>query len=216
MPPFEVLLLSALVATSAALPTISPMPMYRGLSTGFTSNKPTEATSQHQRTIFEGPEDLHSSYQCFGSDSTESLSASSWLCFNDLWRINEAAILSKNGGDTYIKHYIKEALLHVAGESAIDSRLILALMMQESSGRASISCRSQSNGRSKCGLMQATDGSSFDSARQAASILQMVREGIEGDDLDHALDGDERYLSDVANRLLGWDGRGKGFATCAG
>ncbi|KAK4547014.1 hypothetical protein LTR36_001234 [Oleoguttula mirabilis] len=215
MAPFELLLLSALVATSAGLPTNSPMPMYRGIRTGFTNNKPTEVTDQPQRANLDGLQNIHSKYQCFNGDSTVSVSASSWLCFNDLWRINEATILSKNGGDTYIKHYIKEAILHVASESALDSRLILAFMMQESSGRASIPCKSQSRGGSKCGLMQAMDGSTFDATNPAASILQMLRDGMDGDGLDQALDGDERYLSDVANRLLGWDGRGAGFVTCA-
>lgn len=62
--------------------------------------------------------------------------------------------------------------------------------------------------------MRASNGSAFDGARPQASILQMIRDGVEGDDLDRALDGDERYLSDVANRLLGWCGRGEGFGVC--
>lgn len=42
----------------------------------------------------------------------------------------------------------------------------------------------------------------------------MVREGIEENVPDRTVDGYERYMSDITNRLLGWDGRGAGFTTC--
>lgn len=132
MAPFELLLLSALVASSAALPASSPMPSYRGLKTGF-STRSSPATGRHERALSQDSQQtLTSKYQCFGADSSaDSLSATHWLSFNELWRINEPTILSKNNGDTYIEHYIKEAIVQVSDESAIDSRLILAMMMQE-------------------------------------------------------------------------------------
>lgn len=107
--------------------------MYRGLSTDFTH--PKQATEASFARFEDHQQSMHSSYQCFGGDSTISVSASNWLCFDDLWRINEATILSVNGGDTYIKHYVKEAIQLVADDSTVDSRLILALMMQEVSTR---------------------------------------------------------------------------------
>lgn len=54
-----------------------------------------------------------------------------WLPFPRLWSINSDIILSSNGGDTYIQHYVHEAILQVAAESDVDARLILALVMQE-------------------------------------------------------------------------------------
>jgi len=64
--------------------------------------------------------------------------------------------------------------------------------------------------------MQTTGGSSFDPEHPHASVIRMIREGVEGDGLEQALDGDGKYLNDVANRLLGWDGRGSGHQLCAG
>ncbi|KAK5136230.1 hypothetical protein LTR08_003837 [Meristemomyces frigidus] len=169
MAPFELLLLSALVAISVAAPTASPASSFRGL---ISKSSLEPKRGQHALDGFE--QDLTSNYQCF-HDPDVDLSPQTWLSFANMWRINEPTILSKNGGDTYIKHYIHEAVAYVADESAVDARLILALMMQE-----------------------------------------MTRDGIERNDKDLPLDGDEGYLSDVANRLLGWDGRGAGFAQCTG
>ena len=44
----------------------------------------------------------------------------------------------------------------------------------------------------------------------------MIRDGIDGVGGHRALDSDEKYMSDVANRLLGWKGHGPGFAQCIG
>lgn len=129
MAPFELLLLSALVATSAALPTATPMLSYRGLTTGF-KTKPSQSNKQGQHALATNLQDSSSSYQCFDGTDTD-LSPNTWLPFDDLWRINEPTVLSKNGGDTYIRHYIKEALHQVSSESDVDARLLLTLMMQE-------------------------------------------------------------------------------------
>ena len=113
MAPFELLLLSTLVASSIALPTT-----------------PSRRQDQHALTHTSRP--VTSDYQCFdGTASTNSISASNWLSFDQLWHINEPTILSNNGGDTYIEHYIREAILQVSREDDIDARLIVAVMMQE-------------------------------------------------------------------------------------
>lgn len=109
-------------------------------------------------------------------------------------------------------------------------------------------------------MMQASYNSqSFDPSDPQNSILQMIREGVQGtssggptgqggpgyaqyleglswvedawpgnpyaaaraynsgnvgSNLDEVVYGVPSYASDIANRLLGWDGKGEGFETC--
>ena len=116
MAPFSLLLLSALVASAVAAPT--------GVS------MPSRKSKQQQHALDNLSHESSNNYQCFDSADTD-LSLQSWRSFHHLWRINEATVLSNNGGDTYIRHYIHEAIVQVADESKVDARLILALMMQE-------------------------------------------------------------------------------------
>ncbi|KAK3113430.1 hypothetical protein LTR53_009269 [Teratosphaeriaceae sp. CCFEE 6253] len=209
MAPFELLLLSMLVAGSASLPTTGPPPSHRGNAARWDVHTTSDARSAQYWTK-QGVE-----YQCFDGDRPSSSDVTRWLNFDRLWRLNEPAILSSNRGDTYITHYIREAILQVAYDDGIDASLISAVMMQESSGRAAIPCRVQSNNKlPKCGLLQTTGGSSFDEDHAQASISRMIRGGVAGDGLKQALDGNARYMSDIANRLLGWDGGGEGYALC--
>ncbi|KAK5700869.1 hypothetical protein LTR97_005386 [Elasticomyces elasticus] len=192
MAPVLALLLSTLVAGSAALPT-------------------TRESPSGQRY---GPVSATRDYLCFdGTDATAD--AAQWLPFNQLWSLNEPTILSKNGGDTYITHYIREAIEQVSCDREVDASLVLAIVMQESSGRASMPCKPQaSGGKSRCGIMQSVGGSSFDAERPRASISRMIREGVEGDGFHQTREGDARYLTDLANRLLGWTGTSRADASC--
>ncbi|KAK5728870.1 hypothetical protein LTR15_002011 [Elasticomyces elasticus] len=108
MAPVLALLLSTLVAGSAALPT-------------------TRESPSGQRY---GPVSATRDYLCFdGTDATAD--AAQWLPFNQLWSLNEPTILSKNGGDTYITHYIREAIEQVSCDREVDASLVLAIVMQE-------------------------------------------------------------------------------------
>ncbi|KAK0942405.1 hypothetical protein LTR29_005991 [Friedmanniomyces endolithicus] len=214
---FRVLLWSALATCSAALPTSGPLPNYRGAVGHWDVHRPSGEADLTRPSVphSKGSSTVH--YQCFnGAGSNDPGTATArWLPFNDLWTLNEPTILSKNGGDTYVTHFIREAIEQVSCDDEIDPALVLAIVMQESSGRASVPCKAQAHGGlSRCGLMQATHGSSFDANHSRASIMRMIREGVEGDGLDQALDGDTRYLTDVANRLRGWTGRGRGYSVC--
>jgi hypothetical protein len=62
--------------------------------------------------------------------------------------------------------------------------------------------------------MQVPDGSSFDEFNARTSILEMVREGATLSGLAPAMSGDDKYLSDMANRLLGWNGRDGNYVSC--
>lgn len=188
-------------------------------------------------------------YSCYGGELSNYPSVDEWLSWDALWNVNREQVLSSNGGDTYIQHYVQEAILQAERESNVDARLILAILMQESNGKASVDCV-----RSKCGIMHASKGSSFDKEKPRESILQMVRDGVVGrprsgpslatllsgkpriknlaagcpygaaraynsgfvkESLDDAgPNGQESYVNDVANRLIGWNGRGKGYEDC--
>lgn len=208
MAPLKLLLLAALTVGAAALPD------YRGATGQYNVVITREPNKLQQQRIPSKPQASSDSYQCFQSDLSQAVSPRPWLAFEPLWHINEQIILSKNGGNTYIEHYIKDAILQVSEESNIDARLLLAIMMQESNGKAGMQCKSHSTGENRCGLMQIPDGRTFDETDAKASILEMMRESINGDHLDRALDSDYRYISDVTNRLLGWNGRGEGYRAC--
>ncbi|KAK3629615.1 hypothetical protein LTR56_017920 [Elasticomyces elasticus] len=108
MAPVLAVLLSTLVAGSAALPT-------------------TRGSPSGQRY---GSVPATRDYLCFdGTDATAS--ATQWLPFDQLWLLNEPTILTKNGGDTYITHYIREAIEQVSCDGEVDASLVLAIVMQE-------------------------------------------------------------------------------------
>ncbi|KAK5677038.1 hypothetical protein LTS10_010226 [Elasticomyces elasticus] len=108
MAPVLAVLLSTLVAGSAALPT-------------------TRGSPARQRY---GPVPATRDYLCFdGTDATAD--ATQWIPFDQLWLLNEPTILSKNGGDTYITHYIREAIEQVSCDGEVDASLVLAIVMQE-------------------------------------------------------------------------------------
>ena len=248
MAPIELLFLSALAITSSALPYY----------------KRPSVTSSTALKWFHGNPEAGSNapandYKCYNGDITKYPSLDSWLSFEDLWKVNRPSIASINDDDEYIPTYVKDAILTVAKESNVNSRLILAAIMQESSGKASVRC-THSGEIENCGMMQASyDSKSFDSSNPKESILQMIREGVQGtstggpnkeggpgyaqyleglswvDDawtgnpyaaaraynsgrvgknLDVVEYGVESYANDIANRLLGWDGKGDGFKGC--
>ena len=95
-----------------------------------TANAP-HALQWFQNNLEAGQNTPTGNYQCFHGDVRRYPKIDDWLNFDALWDINQPQILSSNGGDTYIEHYIKEAVLQVAGESQVNARLILAAIMQE-------------------------------------------------------------------------------------
>ncbi|KAK4900297.1 hypothetical protein LTR27_002521 [Elasticomyces elasticus] len=108
MAPVLAVLLSTLVAGATALPTTRESP-----------------SRQRYDTV-----PITRDYLCFdGTDATAD--ATQWLPFNQLWSLNEPTILSKNGGDTYITHYIREAIEQVSCDGEVDASLVLAIVMQE-------------------------------------------------------------------------------------
>lgn len=75
---------------------------------------------------------------------------------------------------------INSAITSVASDSGIDPRVILCVMMQESSGNVRVPNTSSWEGIVNTGLMQANHGVSFDPPNPQGSITQMIKDGVEG------------------------------------
>ena len=154
-----------------------------------------------------------------------------WLDYDTLWSLNLPA-LQTNDSPTEIS-YLSSAIQKVSSLSSIDARVILAVIMQESSGNVRVP--TTNNGVVNPGLMQSHNGVSFDPADPEGSILQMVKDGVMGTssgdglmqtlqknggdvwaavrqynsgsvdvkNLSNGLGSTSAYCSDVANRLMG-------------
>ncbi|KAF1975518.1 hypothetical protein BU23DRAFT_503470 [Bimuria novae-zelandiae CBS 107.79] len=123
----------------------------------------------------ETPSDPASVYSCVGPKAEDFPGKDAWLGFKQLWTINQPVIETANGGNQY-NDDIKSAILEVADGSKVDARLILAIIMQESSGNVSIQC-TEGNA---CGLMQHRGSVQFDSSQPKTSIKAMIEDGVYG------------------------------------
>jgi hypothetical protein len=117
-------------------------------------------------------------YKCYTGRTHDFPPPSQWLSYTDLWNINREQILSSNAGDTYLQDSVHECITTVAMEAHINMSVILALILQESQGRVDGPCKGLTP---DCGILNVHKGSHFDAKRPQSSILQMIRQGIEGD-----------------------------------
>lgn len=140
-PSFRSVLFSTLLAGAFAAPA------FRGPSnTNSPSDSPTayngyngqskvqvgEAMNWFQNDKHKSPKSPRiSTYQCYQGDISRYPSSEDWLSFDSLWNINSKAILTNNEGDENIRRYIHDSISQVAEESNVDSRFILAAVMQE-------------------------------------------------------------------------------------
>ncbi|MCJ1250349.1 hypothetical protein MMC30_007575 [Trapelia coarctata] len=170
--------------------------------------------------------------QSYSGPSSNFPSPSSWQSFSALWALNLPA-LQINDNDADIAT-MKAAIQSVADETngLIDPRVILAMIMQESSGNVHVI--STNNGVQNNGILQSHAGVGYSAADPAGSIVQMIKDGILGtssgdglvqtvtkngglwegiraynsgsvdkSNLSNGLGSTSSYCSDVANRLLG-------------
>lgn len=89
----------------------------------------TLASKTDQRILKPQSSSAERTYDCTYKPTT-GIPASK-LSFDELWVINQPRVLSNNGGDTYLEHYIHEGLLKVADETGIDAGVLLAVMMEQ-------------------------------------------------------------------------------------
>lgn len=113
-------------------------------------------------------------YHCIGPMMDDFPTPEKWpLCFDQMWNINSPAITTVNGGNQFNVE-LRNAINAEAEKTRIDARIILALVMQESTGQINAPC---TNGGADCGLLQIRGGLSF---AAGASIALMLEQGIEG------------------------------------
>ncbi|KAF2102773.1 hypothetical protein NA57DRAFT_71757 [Rhizodiscina lignyota] len=114
-------------------------------------------------------------YQCFSGDIEKYPDISNWLSFHELFQINKPMMLLSNSED--IVSAIYHGIEAISKDSNVDARVILAMIMQESTGKVNTDC----TGGHNCGLMQANVGStSFDPKDPEGSIKQMIEDGVLG------------------------------------
>lgn len=136
------------------------------------------------------PSGITSTYRCFTNDNYPPIS--DWLPFETLWTYAASVITSNNPSTTLttptgasIVSIIHDKILAVAASTHLDARLILAIILQESSGILSTHCTSAAPDGTplNCGIMQGPPGSRpYDPQDPAASIETMLRDGVQGHD----------------------------------
>ncbi|RAL17631.1 putative exo-beta-1,3-glucanase [Aspergillus homomorphus CBS 101889] len=117
-------------------------------------------------------------YYCFGGPAANFPPFANWMGFTEMFDLNQqtSMALVESGP---IQGDIWNAIVAVSADAKVDPRLILAVVMQESSGNVYVGCTN--NGVQNCGLMQAYSGSvSFDANDPEGSIHQMIVDGTQG------------------------------------
>lgn len=101
-----------------------------------------------------------------------------WQKWSLMWARN-SGVMRINDSPQEVA-FIEQAISSVAGESGIDRRVILAMIMQESQGNVRVNTTYSADGVRNAGLMQSPNGVLFDANNPQQSILQMVRDGVLG------------------------------------
>jgi len=184
------------------------------------------------------------SYTCYSGPASKFPKITQWMNFKDMFALQKEGNFKVNGNTADQTNMIYQSILAVAETSKVDPRVILAQMIQESSGAVSVPCTN--NGVENCGLMQSHAGVGFDPKNAAASIKQMIIDGVmgtaSGDGMAQPINSNGNlyqalriynsgkfdpnnlsagngatpsYVSDMANRLMGWVGSGETSQTKA-
>jgi LysM repeat protein len=101
-----------------------------------------------------------------------------WQRWSLMWARN-SGVMRINDSPQEVA-YIDQAINTVARESGIERRVILAMIMQESQGNVRVNATYSADRVRNTGLMQSHNGVSFDPNNTQGSILQMVRDGVQG------------------------------------
>lgn len=250
-PPLQLLLLPSLLALAltTALPTLSPR------------NGPTATVTDPVALTYYQPDltrgtpgySVPNTYQCFSGPSStfvQKIPFRNWMSFDAMFARNKQYSLLPVGDTPAEATAIHDAIVAVAQKSKVDARVILAVVIQETTGNVRAPCTN--NGVQNCGLMQSYNpaDTAYDPKNMQASITQMVVDGTQGTaagpglvqlfngqgvktmgsvwtvlraynsgcvnfkDLSDGTTATASYVSDVANRLLGWNGYGDGGGKC--
>lgn len=83
-----------------------------------------------QKSNVRPPADPSSFYTCIGPNADNFLKPDQWITWPEMWAINAPEITKSNGGDQYNAH-LELSIREVGYATKIDSRLILAMIMNE-------------------------------------------------------------------------------------
>lgn len=162
----------SLASLEAANPSLNPAILAIGQTISLPpgTTNPSQASTSSSTTGIGGPFIMYSGpWQSYPPPSQ-------WASYSALWAQN-AALMSYNDSPSEIS-FVKSAIDTVSAESGVDARVILCIIMQESGGNVRVG--NTFNGVVNTGIMQAFNGVSFDPNNVQGSILQMVRDGVEG------------------------------------
>jgi len=101
-----------------------------------------------------------------------------WQRWSLMWARNSGVMRINDSPEEVA--FIEQAINTVSRETGIDRRAILAMIMQESQGNVRVNTTFSADGVRNAGLMQSHNGVSFDPNNAQGSILQMVRDGVQG------------------------------------
>ncbi|CAM1509519.1 Fc.00g032580.m01.CDS01 [Cosmosporella sp. VM-42] len=148
---------------------------------GLSAALPTRVTERSVSDSYRG-------YTGDGSTGAGWPSTDAWGSYDELWNTNQNILQNScnwngwganNSGDEI--NAIGSAINQVSGETGVDKRFILAIVMQESKG--CVRAPTTNNGVVNPGLMQSHNGSGSCAGVNpcpADTILQMIRDGTAG------------------------------------
>lgn len=132
--------------------------------------------------------DVYRNYIGDGSEGASWPGVGAWGSFEELWNANEPLMRQSCGWNGWAAdnsqeeiNNIKTAIQQVAGETGVDNRFILSVMMQESKGCVRVP--TTNNGVTNPGLMQSHNGVGSCVGQNpcpAQTITQMIRDGVAG------------------------------------
>ncbi|KAI9896753.1 hypothetical protein N3K66_008925 [Trichothecium roseum] len=132
--------------------------------------------------------DQYTAYQGDGSTDAGWPSDMNWGSYDELWAANSALMTQSCGWNGWGAdnsadeiNGINSAIQQVSGETGVDSRFILAIVMQESKG--CVRAPTTDNGVVNPGLMQSHNGSGTCAGVNPCpqdQIVQMIRDGTAG------------------------------------
>lgn len=172
----------------------------------------TSAAPTTQKLDSRAVNDRYIMYNGNGTPSQGWPMTSAWGTWDELWRVNEPLMRQSCGwngwgadnSQTEINN-IRNAIVQVSGETGVERRYILAIVMQESKGcvRAPVT----NNGVRNPGLMQSHNGSGNCAGVNPCpnnQIVQMIRDGTagtpHGDGLRQTLDKTRAATNDNGAR----------------
>jgi hypothetical protein len=127
-----------------------------------------------------------------------------WQKFSLMWA-RDAKVMAINNSAAQIED-IREAIQTVAAQSGIDRRVILSTIMQESQGNVHVRTTVSPDGRVRNpGIMQTHNGVEFNPHNEKGSILQMVRDGVQGTKFGDGLEQLVKRYGNIYSALRGYN-----------